>query len=277
VGPVHTPRLQSSPCLTRTRVQACLLPSRTQNDRPNLLSRPNAPPQFRPATPRVSPLAGVALGRRSPCPGGCPVVARLGGWYACVAPSLLATTMALLAPVSWDNVHFVRNAIKFCQPAFARRQAAWLFPDGNLIGRRLWVRVPVTRGLRRAYRIEQLEFDMWLNCGRSGAVPTTDGEHNTLLVERFPFDEPVDLEFAYWIVVTDQRTWGPNVHPVNALINGLVPGLALPWRGNVLVFKRGKGKGHPVINISDNETTFVEAIIKRVIRDGLIGSARSQV
>ncbi|KAJ6482088.1 hypothetical protein C8R47DRAFT_1218073 [Mycena vitilis] len=185
--------------------------------------------------------------------------------------------MALMAAVSWDNVHFVRNAIKSSQPAFARKQAAWLFPDGDLIGRRLWIRVPVSRGLQRAYRIEELEFDMWLNCGRSGAVPTTDGDHNTLLVKRFPFDEPIDLEYAYWIVVADQRTWGPNVHPVNTLINRLVPGLGQPWRGNVLVFKRGKGKTHPIVNITDSETTFVEAIIKRVIRDGLVGSARTQV
>ncbi|KAJ7607069.1 hypothetical protein DFH06DRAFT_1149542 [Mycena polygramma] len=185
--------------------------------------------------------------------------------------------------LTWDNIHFVRQAISAMVPVsslsfvsttspktvaqgFARKQAAWLYPDGDQIGRRVWVRVPVVRGLTRAYWPDQLETDMWIDGGRGGSGPTTDVSQHCFLVDRFPFDEPQELDYAFWIVVADQRTWGPDVHELNTIVNRLVPGLAHPWRGNVLVFKRGKGgpgKPRPIVNISEEDGTFVEAILKR--------------
>ncbi|KAJ7017287.1 hypothetical protein C8F04DRAFT_1279708 [Mycena alexandri] len=180
----------------------------------------------------------------------------------------------LLPSTNWDGVHFVRDLIKSKKPGFARVQAAWLFPDGDItdftnIRRRLWIRVPIALNKRRAYNLEDLETEMWMNLNRVATGPTSDIDRNSVLVDRFPFDKPHPLEFAFYVLVADQSTSGPYVYPENGIINRWLPDLPQPWRGNVIVFKRGKGHGHPIINISEQDTTFVEAIVKRVIRDGL--------
>ncbi|KAJ7741063.1 hypothetical protein B0H16DRAFT_1728703 [Mycena metata] len=177
--------------------------------------------------------------------------------------------MALVAPLptipamGWDFIHFVRNTLNAVRPVFVRRQAAWLFPDGSDINRRVWIRVPVAQGKTRAYHPSELETGFWLNCGRGNNAPVSDSATNCILVQRFPFDEPIDLEYGFFVVVTDQDTDGPSVHPVNELVTRLVPDRPQAWRGNLIVFKRGKGKGKPIINISDRDSTFVEAVIKR--------------
>jgi hypothetical protein len=47
------------------------------------------------------------------------------------------------------------------------------------------------------------------------------------------------------------------------MISAWIPELPVPWHGNVLVFKRGKGKGNPIINIVDADGALVEVILKR--------------
>ncbi|KAJ7858198.1 hypothetical protein B0H13DRAFT_1901964 [Mycena leptocephala] len=183
--------------------------------------------------------------------------------------------LQLMPNLSWTHIHFVRNVIKFMRPPFSRKQYGWLFPDGDQIKRRVWVGVPVILGRTRAFHLEELETDIWMDGGRGGNGPTSDITRNSILVDRFPFDEPCPLEYAFYILVADQRTTGPDVHPVNELVTSWIPELAVPWRGNVLVFKRGKGKGNPIISINDRDSTFVEAIIKRVIRDGSVGKQRA--
>ncbi|KAJ7084465.1 hypothetical protein B0H15DRAFT_951666 [Mycena belliarum] len=133
-------------------------------------------------------------------------------------------TSQVMDDMDWDYVTGVRDAIKTANPPFQRSQWGWLYPDGNSVNHRLWVRVAT---------------EAWIDGGRGGRASTDDVAVSTYFVQRFPFDEPRDLDYGFYVCAADQRVTGPDVHPVNNLINALVPDLVAPWRGNVLVLKRG--------------------------------------
>ncbi|KAJ7126124.1 hypothetical protein C8R44DRAFT_874497 [Mycena epipterygia] len=171
----------------------------------------------------------------------------------------------------WVLIHFMRHSIKYTMTSSAKVKSAWLYPDGDIINQRMWVRVPCVHGVKRACTVEDMETEKWIDCARGASTNATDYGRLSLTVHRFPFDEPVDLEYSFTIVVASQRFEGPNVYPVNDIINAMVPGLTRPWRGNVLVFKHGKTAAKPIINIQDEDTTFVKILLKRVLRDGLVG------
>ncbi|KAJ7273857.1 hypothetical protein C8J57DRAFT_1505979 [Mycena rebaudengoi] len=186
-------------------------------------------------------------------------------------PPLPPVITSFVPVMDWVIIHRVRDAIKSASPVFARKQSAFLFPDGDQVNRRLWVRVPVLRGFRRAACASEMDTDRFIDCCRGGSSAATNLENTVIMIKHFPFDEPVDLVNAFTIVVAPQRNAGPRVYPVNQLITCLMPGRVRPWRGNVLVFKHGTTKSQSIINISEEDLTFVKAIIMRVLCDGLVG------
>ncbi|KAJ7086505.1 hypothetical protein C8R44DRAFT_893570 [Mycena epipterygia] len=178
---------------------------------------------------------------------------------------------AIIRDMTWVFIDYVRFLIKSTSPGYARIQSAWLFPDGVEVNRRLWVRVPVVKGLSRAYSATEMETELWIDAARGVAAGTMDGDLTSIRIDRFPFDEPIDLKHSFTIVGADQNFCGRHKYPVNNILADMVPDRAVPWRGNLLVFKHGKTAKKPIINIDDNDSALVEAIIKRVLRDDLIG------
>ncbi|KAJ7214777.1 hypothetical protein C8J57DRAFT_1732641 [Mycena rebaudengoi] len=150
-----------------------------------------------------------------------------------------------------------------------RTHWGWVFPDGDG-NARSWARVPVIAGLDKAHTTDDLETELWISCGRDGGVASYDLDRNTVKVDRFPFDEPRPLPNAFSLIISSQHVAGPNVQPINRLICRLIPDLPVPWRGNVLVIKHGATKNKPFINLTREDTALVEAIVKRVLRDGLV-------
>ncbi|KAJ7751855.1 hypothetical protein B0H14DRAFT_3513061 [Mycena olivaceomarginata] len=111
---------------------------------------------------------------------------------------------------------------------------------------------------------------MWIDGGRGGFEGTNDASLTRIHVDRFPFNEPRDLKHSYTIAVASQDQHGMFVYPQNHLVRDLEPGLLEPWRGNILVFKHGSTASKAIVNITDEDVALVEAILKRVLRDGLI-------
>ncbi|KAK6975075.1 hypothetical protein R3P38DRAFT_3238209 [Favolaschia claudopus] len=157
----------------------------------------------------------------------------------------------------------MRRYVRDKKPAWRRSQSAWLFPDGSVIGQKVWVKVPVCRGRTRAFKATHMEIGLWMDVARGGSIGTVNGENRSIRIDRFPFDEPQDLKHSFTIVVADQSSDQPTTYPQNMLINGLVPELTQPWIGNVLVFKHGTTAMKGIINLKDEDSALVEAIVKR--------------
>ncbi|KAJ7130162.1 hypothetical protein C8R44DRAFT_872000 [Mycena epipterygia] len=151
----------------------------------------------------------------------------------------------------------------------------------NSTGYRL-VRVPVRHGakLRPGHTtiIEDLDLTPWIDPGSSVAASTLDLDELTHTVHRFPRDSLIILNHPYTVVVAPQ---GFNLavaeedrHPINRIVNRYVPGLQLPWRGNVLVLKHGSSaiEGRTaVIDMTITETALARVIALRAIEEGCIG------
>ncbi|KAJ7259001.1 hypothetical protein C8J57DRAFT_1643763 [Mycena rebaudengoi] len=176
-----------------------------------------------------------------------------------------STTQAVPVQVAW-----VWNLNSIILKPHRRTHWGWLFPDGDGHGTRSWARVPVVAGLNVAATTDDLDTELWISCGRDGGVASYDLDRNTIKVDRFPFDEPRTLSNAFSIIISSQHAVGSDVQPINRIINRLIPDLPVPWRGNVLVVKHGATKSKPFINVTREDSALVEAIIKRVLRDGLL-------
>lgn len=112
-------------------------------------------------------------------------------------------------------------------------------------------------GLERASKAH-----LWIDADRGGFEGTNNASLTSVHINHFPFDEPCDLKHSYTIAVAPQDQHGLFLYPCNRLINDLEPDLLEPWRGNILVFKHGSTPSKAIINIMDNDITFVEAILK---------------
>ncbi|KAJ7300445.1 hypothetical protein DFH08DRAFT_973866 [Mycena albidolilacea] len=176
----------------------------------------------------------------------------------------------LLHDMDYEGIREMRESIEKHIPEWPRLQTGLLYPDGNTLHQPYWVKAPVIHGLKRARKITELEVDMWIDGGRGGFEGTNDASLTSIRIDRFPFDEPRDLKHSYTIAVASQDQHGMFLYPENRLIRGLEPGLLDPWRGNVLVFKHGSTASKAIVNITDEDVALVEAILKRVLRDGLI-------
>ncbi|KAJ7141432.1 hypothetical protein C8R44DRAFT_727028 [Mycena epipterygia] len=176
----------------------------------------------------------------------------------------------LVPRMRWRYAHFTRTAVDEMLPPYARTQLAWLLPDGDEIQERIWARVPVRRGVARAYSIDDMDTDLWLDCGRGVGSPVSDLAVHSVHVKRFRPGDVKDMRYTYSVVVTSQRTEGGFVHPVNNNITRLVPELTPRWRGNVLIFRHGMQPGNPIVNIRDGAAELVEEILKTIFRDNLL-------
>ncbi|KAJ7439167.1 hypothetical protein B0H11DRAFT_1934758 [Mycena galericulata] len=159
----------------------------------------------------------------------------------------------VLERMRWTFINFVRHSIKVASPRYGTIKSAWLFPDGDIVRRRVWIGVPVVRGVKTAVCVEKMETEMWIDCARGGSSTAVDYGARSITVKRFPFDSTRDLKYAFTIVVSTQRNEGPNVYPENELINRMMPDLPRPWRGNVLVFKHGITSKRRIIHISESD------------------------
>ncbi|KAJ7507785.1 hypothetical protein B0H11DRAFT_1902814 [Mycena galericulata] len=176
----------------------------------------------------------------------------------------------IINPMRWQHIRFTRYRVYNATPAYPRGHFGWLIPDGDEVKHRIWIKTPVKRGLRRALTVEDLDTDIWLDCGRGAGSAVSDSHAFSLDIRRFPFDEPKDMRYTYSIVVTSQRTTGGVVHPENDYINSLVPERDVPWRGNVLVFRHGRTAAKPIINMSQGDQQLMEAILTKVFREDLV-------
>ncbi|KAJ7301289.1 hypothetical protein DFH08DRAFT_827696 [Mycena albidolilacea] len=171
-------------------------------------------------------------------------------------------THILLQDTDYDCINAVREGIAKRTPGWPRLQTGLLCPDGNTLHKRVWVKAPVSQGLERAMKVSELEVDLWIDAGRGGFEGTNNAALTSIRIDRFPFDEPRDLKHSYSIVVADQDQHGLFLYPENALVNKLEPDLKQAWRGNILVFKHGTKPTKAIVNITDSDVTFVEAILK---------------
>ncbi|KAJ7098747.1 hypothetical protein B0H15DRAFT_797415 [Mycena belliarum] len=138
---------------------------------------------------------------------------------------------------------------------------AWLLPDGAQIHKHLYVRVPLISGVIRAHDIQDVDCDMWMDAGRGRGEAAEDISGRVFRIDRYPLDEPRDLDHSWSIVVTHQDTRGPNAHPLNFHINSLVPDLAEPWRGNVLIFRHGRTSKKVVVGVEEQYWVAVKWLI----------------
>jgi hypothetical protein len=109
--------------------------------------------------------------------------------------------------------------------------------------------------------VDDLDTDIWFDAGRGVGQASSDLTDRSFQVDWYLLDEPRDLTYSYTIVVAPQHTSGANVHPVNHLVNGLVPELVTPWRGNVLVFRHGKTANKVLINIEEKNLDAIEMVL----------------
>ncbi|KAJ7917303.1 hypothetical protein B0H13DRAFT_1870484 [Mycena leptocephala] len=167
-----------------------------------------------------------------------------------------------IVPMDWAIMDLVRQDVEAMKKFQPVSHTALLFPD--CLSAWEWVQVPLVAGIVKVFSVDDVNSDIWLNTHRGGGKATDDSAANTIRIDRFPFDEPCDLDHSYSIVTTSQRDTGPNVHPINVTISSWIPELHRPWRGNLLVFKHGKRAGKPLISVTSEDTVIVKAIIKRV-------------
>ncbi|KAJ7130148.1 hypothetical protein C8R44DRAFT_871985 [Mycena epipterygia] len=164
---------------------------------------------------------------------------------------------------------YVADLVRYTRSQFRRNYAALLYADSDTDVQ--WVRVPGVHQCHGAVTVNDLDYMRWIDCGRSGEA-SVDLDTQSRKVDRFPFDEPSDLDHSYTIIVADQSTSGSAVQPLNALVNRWMPELETPWRGNVLIIKHGVRTRKPrIIGMTPSDTALAKAIVKRVIRDGLVG------
>jgi hypothetical protein len=106
---------------------------------------------------------------------------------------------------------------------------------------------------------------MWIDGARGTMMGSSDASTTSFHVDRFPFDEPVELKHAYTFVHAVQSECGPFAYPNNMAISDLVPDLVHQWKGNVLVFKHGTTAAKGIVNMEEQDISLVEAIIKRCV------------
>ncbi|KAJ7075977.1 hypothetical protein C8R43DRAFT_1143717 [Mycena crocata] len=182
-----------------------------------------------------------------------------------------ASTTRLVAPMDFAFVNVTRaRVVDFHQDTITKY--AWLWPDGEIMGEPVFVRVPAKYGVRVPLTVEDMDTEVWLDSSRGACNSTEDLEDMSITIDRIPLDAPNALTFAYTVVVASQRREAGNVFPVNALVNKLVPGLANPWRGNVLVFRHGKTQKRKIIGVSESSREQVQSIIQYTISSQLVGT-----
>ncbi|KAJ7100067.1 hypothetical protein B0H15DRAFT_796765 [Mycena belliarum] len=175
--------------------------------------------------------------------------------------SMLNSPTTLIPRMEWEKVTFTRGQVEDAVDDGRGTIKAWLIPDGDQVQPRVWVRVALQDGVKRAQTIEDVDVEMWLDAGRGLASATSEIARTTLRVDRFPTDAPRDLKNSYTFVFTHQRRTGPNVHPINQAMTQLAPDMETPWRGNVLIFRHGSTSKKVLVDVEDQHWIGITWII----------------
>ncbi|KAJ6490174.1 hypothetical protein DFH09DRAFT_1338809 [Mycena vulgaris] len=151
---------------------------------------------------------------------------------------------------------------------------AMLFPTGDLHSH--WVDVPLRLGVSTLNSPHDLDVTWYINPGSLQNTSSIDRDLTSMTVTHWPFDEPTPLSHPYTVFVAPQLHVGQqentDTHPVNRLINTMVPGLAMQWRGNVLVFRSSNRNIEAgVDDMAQRDTYVAKGIVQRIIRECLIG------
>ncbi|KAJ7910219.1 hypothetical protein B0H13DRAFT_2329495 [Mycena leptocephala] len=162
--------------------------------------------------------------------------------------------------MNWHFVSFTREQIYAEDTVGSKTVQAVLIPDGGVISKWVWARVPLHHGVQRAHSVDDLDTDIWFDSGCGIGQASSDLTDRSFQIDRYPLDEPKDLAYSYTIVIAPQHTSGSNVHPVNHLLNELVPELATPWRGNILIFRHGKANKF-LINVEEKNLDAIEMML----------------
>ncbi|KAF8209811.1 hypothetical protein K438DRAFT_2058800 [Mycena galopus ATCC 62051] len=152
-------------------------------------------------------------------------------------------TPELLQGTTWLDVLQVRNQIAHRIWGWHRFQIGRLYADGAEIHAPLWVRVPISRGLKPAYTAMQTDAKIWINTARGGFQGTVNGASTSIQIDHFPFDDTTDLEHSFTFIVADQRHDGEFLKTLQ---------------------KR-------LIHIEENDFSLVELILRHVLLNGLVG------
>jgi hypothetical protein len=118
-----------------------------------------------------------------------------------------------------------------------------LFATGNEEPVLVWT--PPHLQYTEAALAEQLDTTWWIPTGFGSSDSVVDLRANTLTVTNWPFSSQEPLSSSYTIFAAPQRAatsdeqLAADTHPVNGLIQRLIPGLPLEWRGNLLVARHG--------------------------------------
>ncbi|KAJ6604856.1 hypothetical protein DFH09DRAFT_1301005 [Mycena vulgaris] len=164
---------------------------------------------------------------------------------------------------------FITHTREFIKSSGSSTVLAWLIPDGDQVHKQIYVRVPLLHGVLRASSVAQVDSEMWIDASRGIGEASEDLTPYTFHVDRYPLDEPRDLMHSWSFVVTPQDATGPFAHPIKSMINRLVPDLAKPWRGNVLIYRHGKTAKKMVVGVETQYWIAMEWMIATVFRENI--------
>ncbi|KAJ7273968.1 hypothetical protein C8J57DRAFT_1506082 [Mycena rebaudengoi] len=143
---------------------------------------------------------------------------------------------------------------------------------GTAMDTSLLVNAPVHYGRTNASRVEHLDISMWINPGVTSSASTFDYNRNTLYLDLFHDDDADRMSEAFVLVCSPQPPLtgpnGPDVHPVNQLVNILVPGLRPRWRGNLLIIKYDV-EGQQVKDMKNGDAQLVFHLLSRLAQPSL--------
>ncbi|KAJ7090428.1 hypothetical protein B0H15DRAFT_800340 [Mycena belliarum] len=185
--------------------------------------------------------------------------------------SLCQPAMATwISDMDWTDVWSTREVVDYEGAATVK---AWLIPDGLSINQHVVARVPLMPGVRRAQNMDEVDFEMYFDAGRGIGEAADDASERIFRIDRYPLDEPRDLDHSWSIVVAPQDSEGPHSHPVNHYIGALVPELAMPWRGNVLIFRHGRTSKKVIVGVEDQYWMGVRWLLTTVFREKIVKRA----
>ncbi|KAJ7103453.1 hypothetical protein B0H15DRAFT_795564 [Mycena belliarum] len=154
------------------------------------------------------------------------------------------------------------------QPPFLGFIAGLIFPTGD--NRTHIVDVPIRLGLERALTALDLDVTPYIPVGQTLNASSVDRDITSLIITHWPLDDPIALPRSYTIIVAPQRFAGQresrSSHPANQFVNRLIPGLPIPWQGNILVFRSKVGRGGRTGQIEDlreEDSLLVRQIVSR--------------
>ncbi|KAK7013973.1 hypothetical protein R3P38DRAFT_2788225 [Favolaschia claudopus] len=117
---------------------------------------------------------------------------------------------------------------------------------------------------RQARTAAQVNAELWFDASRGSGEAWVDREGRVFDFNFKSKQEERECQYSFTVVVAPQHATGNDVHPINYHIMKTVDGLDRVWRGNVLVFKRGKSRNRPFVDIQPADIVALEWVIPKV-------------